>query len=347
MAVDVGTGGDNGRAGHAGAGGHTGTGGNDGGASGAGAAAHMGTGGNQGTVGDELTSGHGATRGNAGASGNTSSGGDAGSTGVGGGSGNTGTGGNTGAGGSTGTSDNTGNTIKPVMCATGDASSVCGNGVLDPGEQCDGADVRGLTCTVLDPFFTGGTLGCATNCTLDTGRCTHGTCGNGVIDPGEDCEPSTFDSNRTPCSSLLPAETDNALVQCTATTCRYDFSNCNAAPKAVCGNGKLEAGEQCDGEARFVRTCTEYRLDYTGGGFGCTSDCRLDISQCTLCDGTRCGDGIIGLGEECDGANLGSYTCADHNRLYGTVSCLSNCNIDYSQCYGGCTIYKGKIVDCN
>jgi hypothetical protein len=341
--AEAGTGG----AGRASAAAHTGTGGNNGLGSAAGASADVAADSHHGTGRDDLVGGHGATGGNSGASSNTSTAGDSGSSGssgVAGGSESTGTAGNTDSNGNAGAGDDT---IKPVMCETGGASSVCGNGVLEPGESCDGADVRGLTCTTLDPFFTAGALSCATNCTLDTNHCVHGTCGNGVIDPGEDCEPSIFDGNQTPCSSLLPAETDNALVQCTATTCRYDFSNCDAAPKAVCGNGKLEAGEQCDGEARFVRTCVEYRLDYTGGGFGCTSDCRLDISRCTLCDGTRCGDGIIGYGEQCDGDNLGAYTCADHNRLYGTVSCLSNCNVDYSQCYGGCTIYKGKIIDCN
>jgi len=48
--------------------------------------------------------------------------------------------------------------------------SVCGNGVKESGEACDGADLGGQTCTGLG--FGGGTLSCAANCTYDTSACT-------------------------------------------------------------------------------------------------------------------------------------------------------------------------------
>lgn len=38
-----------------------------------------------------------------------------------------------------------------------------------------------------DGAFTGGVLKCKSDCTLDTSGCT-GSCGNGVLDPGEDCD---------------------------------------------------------------------------------------------------------------------------------------------------------------
>ena len=52
------------------------------------------------------------------------------------------------------------------------ATSTCGNGKLEPLEQCDAAELDGETCAGLDIGFTGGTLGCAANCSLDASQCT-------------------------------------------------------------------------------------------------------------------------------------------------------------------------------
>ena len=51
---------------------------------------------------------------------------------------------------------------------------VCGNGVVETGEQCDGGDLGGATCTSLG--FTGGTLACGGSCQYDTSGCTTGGC---------------------------------------------------------------------------------------------------------------------------------------------------------------------------
>lgn len=288
--------------------------------------------------------------GTANATGGVTSGGASGAgRGNGGGGSNTGSGGSSGANGdggrtSEGNGGSSGTGIQPMTCGPLNPPTLCGNGVVDPGDACDGTALRGLTCPTLDPFFTGGTLGCSNACTLVTTQCTHGTCGNGVIDPGEDCEYTTFP--QTFCSALLSGS-DGALVACSASTCRYDFSNCAGVPAPVCGNGKREGSEQCDGDDWLWRSCSEHSPDTPGGQLHCNqATCQLDFTQCARCDGSTCGDGVIDSGEECDGTNLNSHSCADQNRLFGTVSCLENCRIDYSQCYGGCTVFKG-IITCN
>jgi len=46
----------------------------------------------------------------------------------------------------------------------------CGNGISDPGEQCDGTDLGGNTCTSLG--FDGGSLACSPVCLLDVADCS-------------------------------------------------------------------------------------------------------------------------------------------------------------------------------
>src|SRR5262249_38542425 len=64
-----------------------------------------------------------------------------------------------------------------------DGPDVCGNGVIDPGEQCDTSDLNGESCTTLG--FTGGVLTCNSSCAFDTSECA--ACGNGTVEPGEEC----------------------------------------------------------------------------------------------------------------------------------------------------------------
>src|SRR5262249_23164138 len=51
-----------------------------------------------------------------------------------------------------------------------DCPSLCGNGTIDPGEQCDTLALGGATCASLG--FTSGGLTCAKDCTFDTSGCT-------------------------------------------------------------------------------------------------------------------------------------------------------------------------------
>ena len=53
---------------------------------------------------------------------------------------------------------------------------------------------------------------------------------------------------------------------------------CTGDPPALCGNGKLEAGEECDGADLDNLGCKA--LGHTGGALGCKA-CRYDTSTCT------------------------------------------------------------------
>ncbi|MBU1238764.1 hypothetical protein KKF84_05545 [Myxococcota bacterium] len=48
----------------------------------------------------------------------------------------------------------------------------------------------------------------------------------------------------------------------------------------------------------------------------------------------NCGDGIIDIGEECDGDNIGEESCASHGYYTGTLTCNSDCTLNLVQCIG-------------
>ena len=68
------------------------------------------------------------------------------------------------------------------------AVNLCGNGTIEDGEECDGANLGGQTC--ISQGFTGGTLSCNTpeQCNFNTNLCTSvgvGACCNGTDDDGD------------------------------------------------------------------------------------------------------------------------------------------------------------------
>jgi len=51
-----------------------------------------------------------------------------------------------------------------------------------------------------------------------------------------------------------------------------------------CGNGKVDPGEDCDGELLVAESCAELDAAYTEGTPTCDGTCRLDISACVTCE---------------------------------------------------------------
>lgn len=125
---------------------------------------------------------------------------------------------------------------------------ICGDGVVQTGEWCDGEDLGGYDCQARG--YDGGRLACAPGCTLDESLCTR--CGDGVIDAGESCDGSELDGET--CVSLGLAGGELAC----ASDCTFDRSSCLG-----CGNGAVEGAEQCDDGNRVA-------------GDGCSPDCRLE-----------------------------------------------------------------------
>jgi hypothetical protein len=170
----------------------------------------------------------------------------------------------------------------------------CGDGVADGDEECDGSDLDGESCAGMGGD---GTLTCKADCTLELCDCTWGgapptcvpaDCGNGVVDGDEECDGTDLDGQT--CESLGGVGTVSCTDDCTLETCACIWGR--EAPTScgppVCGNGRVEGIEQCDGTVDAsddsAPTCTDLLMAPHAGTPACAVDCTYDTSDCRPCD---------------------------------------------------------------
>jgi len=163
--------------------------------------------------------------------------------------------------------------------------SNCGNRQVEEGEVCDRTNLAGNSCASLG--FTGGTLRCSSDCnSFITTRCTGAAsihippptppsnCGNGVLDPDEECDASSTTNpfGFASCASYGGDKWSGDLicVECRA----IDTSRC-----VLCGNNIREGSEVCDGTDVGGNTCRS--LGYSGGTITCSYTC-LGYTGCYI-----------------------------------------------------------------
>jgi hypothetical protein len=114
---------------------------------------------------------------------------------------------------------------------------------------------------------------------------------------------------------------------CGDLTCDSSESAASCAEDCGCGNGVLNAGEECDGTDLGGASCAS-----TGNGtgtLGCNTDCTFKTDRC---DNSNCGNGIVEEGEECDGTDLAGSTCDSVGFAAGQLACNTNCRLDVGAC---------------
>ena len=161
--------------------------------------------------------------------------------------------------------------------------TVCGDGVVEGNEVCDGSDLGGETCAS-QSCTGGGTLACLPDCSgFDTSACFDcPTCDNdGVCELGEDCFncPNDCVSGTTPgavCGNGLCEAGDGETCLTCPTDCNGK-TNGRPTNRFCCGFGDGYSPDGCAGDSR----CTT-------GGFVCTTDPSSGGSYCCgdlLCQG--------------------------------------------------------------
>jgi cysteine-rich repeat protein len=217
---------------------------------------------------------------------------------------------------------------------------LCGNNIVEPGEQCDdGNNVTDLVCDSTCHFTCGnGTVDTAVGETCDTG-----------IASGDGACPTSCDDGMACTTDVLSGSDCTAACIHTPITATVAGDGCcpaganhNTDPdcSAACGNGVVEDGETCDtgitsGPGACPTTCND--------GVACTTDTLLSAGTCQAAcmftpitmpkngDGccppganhatdsdcsAGCGDGVVEQGETCDtaiksGAGVCPTSCND------------------------------------
>ncbi|MEM6732578.1 MAG: hypothetical protein AAF658_13555 [Myxococcota bacterium] len=216
-------------------------------------------------------------------------------------------------------------------------ADLCGNARLDGAEACDGVEFGVAGC--LSRGFLEGALTCTSACQIDDSGCTGvNPCGNGTVDAGEVCDGNALGSQT--CASIEGFRGDG--LACNETCDGFDTSACEVE---LCGNGRVDEGEVCDGVPEAV-TCGDIDSSFAGGTVGCSATCDAFVT--TAC--TRCGNNTIDEGEVCDGVALGGRTCSLEGFFTGELVCNSTCTgFDTNGCTncGNDTIDDGEVCDGN
>jgi hypothetical protein len=92
----------------------------------------------------------------------------------------------------------------------------------------------------------------------------------------------------------------------------------------LCGNDRIDLGEQCDESNLNGNTCKS--LGFVKGKLRC-SECHLNTSKCTFC-----GNGEVNDGEQCDGADLDGGVCEHLGFTGGDLACTTKCDYDTTAC---------------
>ncbi|HAA54434.1 MAG TPA: hypothetical protein DCE42_06740, partial [Myxococcales bacterium] len=171
----------------------------------------------------------------------------------------------------------------------------CGNGVIDQGEECDGATLNNQTCQTKG--FDSGDIKCDATCTFDTSGCTKAQtkndCGNGVVDQDEECDGTALNNQTCQTKGF-----DSGDIKCSA-TCTFDTSTCKKSqPTNDCGNGQIDQGEECDGTALDNQTCQTKGFD--SGDIKCSAACKFDTSGCANASGKKAFGQICEKSTDCE-----------------------------------------------
>jgi hypothetical protein len=206
-----------------------------------------------------------------------------------------------------------------------DCDSVCGNGLIEENETCDGDCPAtcddSMACTADTMIGAPGT--CDVQCTNDPiTDCIDGdgcclaicdstedsdcpeNCGNGIVEPPEVCDgdcPVTCDDSMACTADSMSGSPSTCDVECSNVPIDDCIDDDGCCPmicdstndndcSASCGNGIVEPPELCDGDCPSAATCQPtdecQTATLSGSAANCTAECVRDtIDLCVDGDG--------------------------------------------------------------
>lgn len=148
----------------------------------------------------------------------------------------------------------------------------------------------------------------------------------------------------TTCASEALCDADKGCLECKNNedcknvqdkpSCDVATNTCVVASTAVCDNGNIDSGEECDG-SKFKEgdSCASLTEDiYAVGNLRCTQ-CKVDITNCFYCGNNEkeernAWESGYEVDEACDGTDIGEATCADFDPKITWASGEPGCHAD-------------------
>lgn len=225
------------------------------------------------------------------------------------------------------------------------SSASCGDGVVGSSEVCEIGQLGGAAtaCTAASGLPGSRSQTCNSTCSgfVDdaAAACIVATCGDGVLNAGEECDDGSNNGAYGFCGQ-----------DCTYGTAFY------------CGDGLLAGGESCDcgapGNGLSVSrayqagagSCVGANGDYSASpNASCAWDCSGPAAYC--------GDGVVDGGEVCDGEDLtwAGKLCAQNSPVgFKNVPCSTNADCGGGVCGGNgtgnraaCPVGKTRVRTCD
>lgn len=254
---------------------------------------------------------------------------------------------------------------------------LCGNAMVDDGEDCDGTDLGGKACGDVDPALPLGALACAADCTFDASGCmasggefvalnevtsqgatTGPYAGLGdaieLYNPGAAAvdisgwklsDDPTFLPEKTyvfpPGTTIAPAAF-LVLVTYDDVTMMGDFPFGLSSSNEETLTLATADDTQVD-QVIFAGGLAEISYCRLPDGTGAWQQCDSSLGGANLAASMTCGNGTREGSEPCEGDDLDGATCQDLGFTGGTLACTAFCAFDPGLCTSGSDVVLNEI----